>query len=181
MKKVLTPLFILLTLSVVVLYAKISTDYEHSANFLNYHTYSWLKVKATDQLWEDRTKRDIDAQLTEKGWQQVASGGDASVSAFASTREQPQINTFYDGFGGGWGWRGFRGGGGLGGTGFSTTSVDNIAIGTLVVDIFDSHTKMLIWRTVATDTLSGNPEKDEKKLANTVQDMFKHFPPKPKG
>ena len=46
------------------------------------------------------------------------------------------------GFGGGWFWRGF-------GDGMAVTDVENIPIGTLVVDIFDSPTKKLIWRGVA--------------------------------
>jgi hypothetical protein len=178
MKKLLAPLFVVMFLALaVVLFAKLTTDYDHSVNFMNYRTCSWMKVKASDQLWEDRIKHDINAQLSEKGWQQVASGGDASVSAFESTRDQPQIETYYDGFGGGWGWRGWGGGG----TGLATTTVDHISVGTLVVDIFDTKTKKLIWRSVASDTLSGNPEKDEKKLQGVVEDMFKHFPPKSKG
>lgn len=176
MKKLPAPLFAMTFLSIcLALWAKTTTDEDHSANFTNYRTYSWLKVKATNQLWEERIKRDVDTQLVKKGWQPVPAGGDAAVSAFAATHEQPQIETFYDGFGGGWMWRGF------GGEGLSTTTVDHIHVGTLVVDIFDGHSKHLIWRSVATDTLSGNPEKDEKKLSNTIEDMFKHFPPKPKG
>jgi hypothetical protein len=42
----------------------------------------------------------------------------------------------------------------------------------------DAITKHLIWRGMATETLSGKPEKNGKKLADAVQDMFKHFPPK---
>jgi hypothetical protein len=53
--------------------------------------------------------------------------------------------------------------------------------GTLVVDIFDHQTKKLVWRSVATNSLSGDPDKNAKKLEKTVEDMFKHFPPKAKG
>jgi hypothetical protein len=54
-------------------------------------------------------------------------------------------------------------------------------VGTLVVDIFDSQTKKLIWRGNASETLSGDPEKNEKKLDHEVSDMFKYFPPKAGG
>ena len=33
----------------------------------------------------------------------------------------------------------------------------------------------------ASEALSGKPEKNEKKLADAVEDMFKHFPPQSKG
>lgn len=50
-----------------------------------------------------------------------------------------------------------------------------------MIDIFDTPSKKLIWRSMATNTLTGNPEKNEKKLAKTVDDMFKNFPPQPEG
>jgi Domain of unknown function (DUF4136) len=50
-------------------------------------------------------------------------------------------------------------------------------IGTLVVDIFDSQTQKLIWRGKQSDALSGNPDKNEKKLTKDIAGMFKHFPP----
>jgi hypothetical protein len=49
-----------------------------------------------------------------------------------------------------------------------------------MVDIFDTPTLKLIWRGVASDTLSGKPEKDEKKLEKVVAEMFKKFPAPPK-
>jgi hypothetical protein len=155
--------------------ADVKTDYSHSADFGQYHSYSWLKVDAGDPLWVDRIQRDIDGQLTAKGWSKVDSGGDAAVSAFGSTHNKPTIQTFYDGFGGGWFWRGF------GGPEVATTTVENTPVGTLVVDIFDAHTKKLIWRGMANKTLSDKPDKNEKKLEDVVQAMFKRFPPAPKS
>jgi len=56
------------------------------------------------------------------------------------------------GAGGGWGWR--RWGGGFGdGFGTSTTTEETYKVGTLVVDLFDTNTKKLIWRGSASDTL----------------------------
>jgi hypothetical protein len=78
-----------------------------------YKTYSWLIVQAGDSLWNDRLKQDVDAQLAAKGWTKTESGGDAMVSAFRSTENEQTLQTFYDGFGGGWRWRGFGGGDGL--------------------------------------------------------------------
>jgi hypothetical protein len=173
-----TPTFITaISLTAGLCLAELHTDYDHSVNFANYHTYSWLKVSAGDSLWADRIKSDVDNALMAKGWQAVPSGGNASVSAFGSTKEQPTLNTFYDGFGGGWGWR--RGFGG--GMGMATTTTEETPIGTLVVDVFDSQSKKLIFRGVDTKTLSGNPEKNVDKLSKEVQEMFKKFPPPEKG
>uniref|UniRef100_Q01NB4 DUF4136 domain-containing protein n=1 Tax=Solibacter usitatus (strain Ellin6076) TaxID=234267 RepID=Q01NB4_SOLUE len=153
--------------------SEVRTDYDHKASFEKYRTYSWIQAKASDSLWENRIMEAVDSQLAARGWTKAASGGDASVAAVGTTRNEPTFTTFYEGMPG-WGWRGF-------GTTTATTSVDYNHVGTLVVDVFDSNTKALIWRGVASDTLSSKPDKNDKKLDEAVQKMFEHFPPKSKG
>ena len=167
---------LLLCTSLRVFASNVKTDYDHSANFSQYKTYSWIKVQAGDSLWADRIKEDVDAQLAAKGWTLVESGGNASITAFRSTQEQPTMETFYDGLGGGWGWRG-RGGFGGGGMGMATTETVDTKVGTIVVDIFDSQSKQLLWRGSDSGDLSGNPEKNAKTLTKEMSDLFKHFPP----
>lgn len=156
--------------------ANVKTDYDHSADFSRYKTYSILKIQATDSLWDERIAKALDTELSAKGWSKVPSGGDVSVAAFGSTKNEQSYNTFYDGLGGGWGWR--RWGGGMGQT---TTTVENTPVGTLNVDMFDAQTKKLIWRGSCSDVLSSKPEKNEKKLENAMNDLFKKFPPKERG
>jgi Domain of unknown function (DUF4136) len=162
---------------VYILAAAVSTDYNHSADFAKYHTYSWLKVQATDSIWEDRIKHAVDSELSAKGWTLAPSGGDASVAAFGKTKNEQTMQTFYDGFGGGWGWRRF---GGMG-MGEATTTTENTPVGMLTVDVFDSQSKQLLWRGKSSETLSGKADKNEKKLEKDVVDMFKKFPPPAKG
>jgi hypothetical protein len=155
----------------IALAASIKTDYDHAANFSGYHTYSWIKVNAGDTLWADRISRAVDEQLAAKGMTKVSSGGDLGVSAFGSTHNQQSIETFYNGFGGGWRWHGF---------GDATSEVINTPVGTLMVDVFDGQTKRLVWRANSSESLSGKEDKNEKKLEHDVADMFKHFPPERK-
>jgi len=150
---------------------QVKTDYDRSANFAQYKTYSWEQVKTKDQLDVDRIKNAVNAALATKGWTHVDSGGDVSIAAMEITRNQQTLNTFYDGFGGGWRWRGF------GGFGESTTTTDTYKMGTVVVDLFDAQTKQLIWRGSSSDTLSNNSDKNIKNLDKGVDKMFKHFPP----
>lgn len=55
------------------------------------------------------------------------------------------------------------------------TTVDNYKVGTLIVEMFDGSSKNMIWRGVASDTLSNNS--DIKNLDKNVQKMFGKFPP----
>jgi hypothetical protein len=150
---------------------KVKTDYDHSASFGNYKTYSWTSIKTANSIWDDRVKDAVNSALTAKGFTQVPSGGDVAVTAMESTRNQQTLQTFYDGMGGGWRWRG------LGGFGQSTTTVENYKVGTLVVDLFEGNSKKLVWRGVASDTVSDKADKNAKNLDKGVQKMFQHFPP----
>jgi hypothetical protein len=152
---------------------QVKTDYDRSANFGQYKTYSWEKVQTPDPLWVARIKEAVNATLAAKGLTPVESGGDVAIVAMETTQQQQTLNTFYDGFGGGWGWRGFGGGG----FGDATTTTQTYKVGTLVVDLFDAHAKTLIWRGSASDTLSDKSDKNIKNLDKGVQKMFDHFPP----
>ena len=152
---------------------QVKTDYDRNVNFAQYKTFSWEQVKTKDPLDVDRIKSAVNAALTAKGWTRVDSGGDVSIVAMEITHEQQTLNTFYDGFGGGWGWRDFGGGG----FGEATTTTNTYKVGTLVVDLFETKTKQLLWRGSSSDTLSNNSEKNIKNLDKGVEKLFKNFPP----
>ena len=150
---------------------QVKTDYDRSANFAQYKTYSWEQVKTRNPFYVDRIKSAVDSALTAKGWNRVDSGGDVSIVAIGIAREEETLNTFYDGFGGGWRWRGF------GGFGEATTTTDTYKVGTLIVDLFDTKTKTLLWRGSSSETLSNNSDKNIKDLDKGVEKLFKNFPP----
>jgi hypothetical protein len=160
-----------LLLATASLAQQVKTDYDRNANFNQYKTYSWEKVQTGDPLWIDRIKEAVNGALAAKGWTPVQSGGDVAIVAIEMTHNQQTLDTFYDGLGGGWRWRGF------GGFGDATTTVENYKVGTLVVDLFDAKTKTLIWHGSASDALSNASGKNIKNLDKGVQKMFEHFPP----
>ena len=152
---------------------QVKTDYDRTADFAQYKTYSWEHVKTKDPLFVDRINNAVNAALAARGWKQVETGGDVSIVAIQMTSNQETLNTFYNGFGGGWGWRRFGGGG----MGEATTTTETYKVGTLVVDLFDAKTKKLLWRGSSSDTLSNNSDKNIKNLDKGVEKMFKQFPP----
>jgi Domain of unknown function (DUF4136) len=166
-KMLAVPLFVA-ALATALFADHVAVDYDHAANFNQVKTYSWSKVHTANSIWNDRVKGAVDKELAAKGWTQVPSGGDVALLAVEKTSIHQQYDTFYDGFGG-WRWTGM---------GESTTTVDNYKVGTLIVSMFEGNSKQLIWRGTSTSDLSGNPEKNTKKLDKDVQKMFKNFPPK---
>lgn len=168
-RKIIGSVGILLLAATASFAQQVKTDYDRSADFSQYKTYSWEKVQTQDPLLVDRIKEAVNGALAAKGWTQVPSGGNVAIVAIEMTKNQQTLNTFYNGFGGGWRWGG--------GFGNATTTVDNYKVGTLVVDLFDASTKKIIWRGSSSDTLSNKSDKNIKELDKGVQKMFAHFPP----
>ena len=93
---------------------------------------------------------------------------DVTLTAVAVRRDRAEYDTFYEGLGPGWRWRGWGG--------ISTTTVETVPVGTLVMDVYQTGSHHLVWRGMAHDTLSDNPEKNAKKLAKAIDKMLSKFP-----
>ena len=176
--RVKLPLLLLMTvlISATAYAQKVNVDYDKQAVFSAYKTYSWGEgTPAKNPLGHQRIVAGIEAQLAAKGWTKVESDSDVVVIYSAATTTDVQINTFDSG--GAWG--GYRRGWGGYGGGMSTTTVQKILVGQLIVDMADVKNKQFVWRGTASDTLSDNPEKNQKKLDKALAKMFKKFPPTP--
>src|SRR3569833_16202 len=161
-----------LTLSVTCLFAKTVVDYDHFVNFSNYHSYSWAGVNIPESLWKDRVTNAIDIQLLAKGWRKVENDADTSVIAVGSAHTEQTVEAWYNGIPGGWAHRGWPWG-----PRHPTVIIDHIRVGELHIDIFDARTKKILWHASAADTLSGDPEKNQKKLPRAIAELFRKFPP----
>ncbi|MGC9198604.1 MAG: DUF4136 domain-containing protein [Acidobacteriaceae bacterium] len=170
--------------------ADIKVDYNHHLNFSQYKTYSWGKVSVSDSLVAERIHRVVNEDLQKAGWTEVPTGGQVTIMAHDNIHNEQEEETYYDGMGGGWGdgwgWGGWGMGGGLMGMGgmgmggMSTTSVENYRTAHLVIDMFNTQSKALLWRGVSRGELSNKPAANRKNLYEDIDKMFKHFPPQPK-
>lgn len=155
----------------------VHTDFDPSAQFASYRTYTWLKKpEGRSPLVDQRVTAAIDAHLQAKGWRQT-SGTDADIglAANVATQQQQSLDTFYSGPAwGGYGWG--RWGGGMG-MGSATTTVRTYEVGTLVLDMFDMKTKQAVWRGTASGTVPDSPEQVNAKVQAGVDKMFATFPP----
>lgn len=156
----------------------VRTDYDRDANFAQYHTFSIYRVHASDGIMENRLRRNIAASLTERGFREVPQGGDLAITAIGGVRNRQEFNTFYSGFGPGWGygrWGGMYGWGGFGG-GPSRTTVYNIPIGTMAIDVYEARSHQLLFRGTAVDDLSRKADKNERRNAIAVEKIFNKLP-----
>src|SRR6202000_982837 len=104
----------------------VRTDYDHSVNFSQYNTYSWGKVQSSNPFFVSRIQQAVDKQLQAKGWTLMPTGGSVTVFATDKISNQQQVQTWYDGlgggWGGGWGWGGWGWRGGWADPGFGTAT-----------------------------------------------------------
>jgi hypothetical protein len=180
--RVIVVLFLLLTAGKSFA-QKVTVDFDKDVDFSKYKTYAFTEGTPTPvTLTNQRIEKAIEAQLAAKGLTRVESNADLTVVFHCAITERTQLSTrSLDGWdwGPGWGWgRGWRRWGGGGGT--SITQVEQIPVGTLIVDIGDSSTKRYIWRGTATKTISSKSDKNAKVIDHVMKKMFEKFPPQRK-
>jgi len=145
---------------------QVSVNYNHSANFAQYHTYAWGTNNANqiqNSILAQVAQQDINSAMKGKGFNMVQETQNPDIILIASGGMRQQ--TSYSA----WGMRGI--GGGMGGI----TPEQNVE-GTMVVDLYDAKTKSLIWRGIAQNTLNSNGNKNQQMVEKAVQKMFKQWP-----
>ena len=199
---------ILGTLLIVVLAGcdpmRITSDYDPAADFTGLKTYDWMPVAnkegtdaaqevdglVVDRILDSRIRRAVENQLAIQGHQKLTpEKADFLIGYHAAVQEKLRVTTMDDHYGYGRGWRpsrrpyggrgGYSRGSYSGGRGYSRTFVAKYDEGTLVLDIVDPKTKMLLWRASAQAEVDRDDslEKRQKRLNEAVRRMLEDFPP----
>jgi hypothetical protein len=160
----------------------VRTDYNHQVNFSKFHTYTWAVIQTPMPSQGGQLKHAVDVQLQAKGWKLLSSGAaDVTVFATGNITSNEDTKNFYSSVGGGWGgvwgWGGWSWSQGYGGS-VGEAGLCNIAVqgqrsspqANLEVDMFESNSKNLVWRGLASDKT--------KHLGVDIAQMFTGFPPK---
>src|ERR1044071_6151676 len=161
-------------LGTIALAQNITYDFDRSAPFARFKTYSWVKgTPVNDALNDKRIVSAIDSQLAAKGFTKVDERGtaDVLVAYHASFDKNLQINGFSSG------WGGYR----FGGNRTGRATLDQVTVGTIAVDMVDASNKTIVWRGLATGELDARakPEHTEKNIQKAAVKLFKNYPPKP--
>jgi hypothetical protein len=175
---------IALLLPIVALAQKTSYDFDKTADFTAYKTYALKDGTPVGQpLIDQRIVAAIDTQLTAKGLTKSETNPDVFVIYHVAFDKQKDISTFSSGYGGGYGPYGYGWGGGWGGgMATTTTTVRDILVGTLVVDMADAKKNQMVWRGMGVKEVNtqANPEKRDKSINEALKKIFKNYPPKVK-
>lgn len=154
---------------------KVSVDWDREADFSKYKTYKYVQSEPVeDPLMDQRVVEAIETQMGEKGFTKADSNPDMVVTYHANHKENKAYVTDsfgYGGYGAGWRWGGM-------GMGNSTTRVVTHEKGSIVIDMYDAKTEQMLFRGMATDTLSSKPKKNAEKINKAVTKVFKKYPPK---
>lgn len=175
MKRVFAPVLAAALLGAACSTLQISTDYDKNVDFTQFKTFSYHDTgEARNDIVASRIENVLSDALTAKGLKRVPDGGDLWLVPHPRLSKQTQINSYNSGWGYGYGYRG-----GYGGMGTTTTTVSEIPVGTLVVDLVDGKKKDLVWRGIASDSLKtdASPEEREQNLRNATAELFANFPP----
>lgn len=148
----------------------ISYDYDKSFDFSKAKSYAWVDgTILKDELNHKRIVGAVDTQLAAKGLTKAAAGAtpDVVVAYHASFDKDLRINGFSSG------WGGYR----FGATRSGSATVDDVLIGTIVVDVMKD--KAIVWRGTASKEVDvkASPEKREKNINKAAEKLFKNYPP----
>jgi hypothetical protein len=163
----------------------VSYNFDQKADFSKYKTYKWVTVKDAeqpDQLLAKQISDAIEKQLATKGLTRTDSDtADIYVAYQVAVSKEKEVTSWNTGYGMGPGWGG-RWYGGYYGAGTTTTTSSTIYIGSLALDMYDTATKQLVWRGLASKQVDtkASPEKRQKNLDKGMAKLLKNYPPKKK-
>ena len=168
--RVLMGLCLMLT-AAVAYGVDVKTDYNKDYDFGRLKTFAFKEQSRsgvdplrTNSLLDNRIKDALRVQLEARGYQYAPDGNaDFVVCYFSSSMERQSIEDFGYGFPRRWRW------------GFGPQIWTNYyTVGSVVVDFVDPSSKELIWRGIASQTVSGvNPS--DKQVSKGVDDLLKQF------
>lgn len=151
--------------------AKDNVDFDKSVDFTSFHTFQLLPnpdgaLAKANEMMDGRVQDMIRQHLVAQGLKEVSENADLIVSYDASTKDHQVLNT--TGMGVGWGSYGAVGMGGM-----ATTTVSTFTDGTLVVDAYTPDPKKMVWRGMAEESVTDNPEKTTKNIEKSLDKLFK--------
>ena len=158
----------------------VNSEFDPDADYASYQTFDWMPsesrrvdLRARDPLVEQRIRDAIERELGAKGLQKVSSGDpDVRIGYLLVLEESVDAQAIYTGAAPDWQYRSY-------GPGTTTEQIRVLTTGTMVIDVFDSGEKELVWRGVAEGEVKElqDPEKRRARINDAVGKILAEFPP----
>jgi hypothetical protein len=161
---------------------KVTTDYDHAANFSEYKTFAVYDLKAQEgqvnQLNVDRVTKAIRAEMIAKGFTE-SSNPDLKVNAVSILKNKQSVSadTNFYGYGGMYRPYGYWGGGAMMGGANTTFNTYDYVDGSLVIDIVSTKTQKLVWQGIGNAQIDSKPDNPEDFINNSIKKILEGFPP----
>jgi hypothetical protein len=157
-----------------VLAESATVNYDHTVNFLKFKTYTWQKVHATDPGVEDRITIALNRNMLGRYMTEVSSGGDVTITAVEATQDKQEFTSFYSSLGDfdwqrGWGSAGFLD---------SPATLQDVPLGTLIIDMYNPKSHKLLWRGTITEAVAASGDKNDRTIDHAVTQLINKYPPK---
>ncbi|MDR9830421.1 DUF4136 domain-containing protein [Vibrio sp. FNV 38] len=157
--------------------ASVATDYDAAANFAEYKTYKFEdRGDAPLSLDGSRIQQAVSNELAVKGITTADQDNDLVVRFDILEASELRSDGPTFSFGVGSGGRNSRFGYGIGAS--TPTRVTEIKYGKIVVDLVDSQTNEVVWRSISQRQLreTMKPSTRQEFIVEQVNEMFKEYP-----
>ena len=143
----------------------VTTDYDRSANFTSYKTYSFhekgLQKLSINDLDKNRIISSIDKEMATKGFTKVSANADLVVNVLTSSSQEIRVDNDMYRYGY---WGGYQ-------------NVSDYTAGKIIIDIIDDKRNILVWQGVGSDLNLSNISAKNEKIPQAINEVLSKFPP----
>jgi Domain of unknown function (DUF4136) len=153
----------------------VTNDYDHTANFSQFHTFRIVKLEqqyqALSQFNQTRVINAVRAQMIAKGFTETENA-DLLVNITSIMKNQKELVANSYGYGGGY--RPYAWGGGNMST---TVNVQNYVAGSLIIEVANGSTNKLLWEGIGNQDIDSPSSNPEQAITSAVTKIMASFPP----
>jgi Domain of unknown function (DUF4136) len=155
----------------------VNVNFAKDADFLQYKTYKWVTMKdglQLDDLTAEQLRATVDVELAKKGLTKSNAEKTDLLVAYQMARPgQKQLSHFNVGA---------SYGPTTGGSVTAGASTATVHTGQLVLDMYESTKRQLVWRGVVADAIDADakPAKKQKHMDKAIEKLLKGYPPQKK-
>jgi hypothetical protein len=156
----------------------VTTDYDRSADFTSYKTFSIYDLKTkgnVNQLNRDRIEKYIRLEMIRKGFAESNNKPELMINVVTVLKDKKSYaaNTNYYGYGGMYRPYAYWG---IPAASYTTVNTYNYKDGSLVIDIVDARTKKMIWQGTGNAQIDKRPKNPDETIKEVVTKILEDFP-----